>query len=90
QWDWKEAVFPSHDQYNSLHEALIAKWRDIAPPPGSSALYLAHVADAAGEDSVTTAYLADTARAAGIDTRLIELKDLGWDSAGRRFVDLDN
>lgn len=90
QWDWKEAVFPSHDQYNSLHEALIAKWRDIAPPPGSSALYLAHIADSAGEDSVTTAYLADTARAAGIDTRLIEMRDLGWDSAGRRFVDLDN
>ena len=90
QWDWKEAVFPERDQYNSLHDKLIAKWRDIAPPPGSSALYLAHVADAAGEDSVTTAYLADTARAAGIDTRLIEIKDLGWDKAGRRFVDFDN
>lgn len=89
QWDWKEAVFPERDQYNSLHDKLIAKWRDIAPPPGSSALYLAHIADAAGEDSVTTAYLADTARAAGIDTRLIEMKDLGWDRAGRRFVDLD-
>jgi glutathionylspermidine synthase len=90
QWDWKESVFPDADQYNGLHDALIAKWRDIAPPPGSSALYLAHVADAAGEDSVTTAYLADTARAAGIETRLIEMPDLGWDSAGRRFVDLDN
>lgn len=89
QWDWKEAVFPELDQYNSLHDKLVAKWRDIAPPPGSSALYLAHVADDAGEDSVTTAYLADTARTAGIDTRLIQMKDLGWDSAGRRFVDLD-
>lgn len=90
QWDWKEAVFPVLDQYNGLHDALIAKWRDIAPPPGTSALYLAHVADAVGEDSVTTAYLADTARAAGIDTRLIEMAQLGWDEAGRRFVDLDN
>ncbi len=90
QWDWKEAVFPSNDQYNSVHDKLVAKWRAIAPPPGASALYLAHVADVAGEDAVTTAYLADTARTAGIDTRLIEMKDLGWDSAGRRFVDLDN
>lgn len=89
QWDWKEAVFPERDQYNRLHDALIAKWRDIAPPPGSSALYLAHVRDAAGEDSVTTAYLADTARAAGIDTRLIAVEDIGWDRAGKRFVDLD-
>lgn len=89
QWDWKEVVFPQADQFNSLHDRLIAKWRDIAPPPGASALYLAHVADAAGEDSVTVAYLADTARAAGIETRTILMRDIGWDTATRRFVDLD-
>ncbi len=89
QWDWKEAVFPHADQFNSLHDRLVAKWRDIAPPPGASALHLAHVADAAGEDSVTVAYLADTARAAGIETQPILMRDIGWDSATRRFVDLE-
>ena len=23
QWDWKEAVFPAADQFNSLHERLV-------------------------------------------------------------------
>ena len=89
QWDWKEAVFPDADQFNSLHDKLVAKWRDIAPPPGVSPLHLAHVADSAGEDSVTVAYLADTARLAGIDTRTILMRDIGWDSTARCFVDLE-
>ena len=35
QWSWKEERFPHLDQYTSLHERLVAKWRDIAPllPP---------------------------------------------------------
>lgn len=89
QWDWKEAVFPHADQFNSLHDKLVAKWRDIAPAPGASSLHFAYVADAVGEDSVTAAYLADTARAAGIDTRTILMGDVGWDRAMRRFVDLE-
>jgi glutathionylspermidine synthase len=89
QWDWKEAVFPQHDQYNGLHEALIAKWRDIAPPAGQGRLHLTYVDGNQGEDAVTVAYMADTARAAGVETELILMNDLGWDSAGRRFVDLD-
>ena len=89
QWDWKEALFPVADQFNSIHDRLVAKWRDIAPPPGASALHLAHVADEGGEDSVTVAYLADTARAAGVDTRTILMRHIGWDSATRRFVDVD-
>jgi glutathionylspermidine synthase len=88
QWDWKEAVFPECDQFNSLHDRLVAKWRDIAPP--DARLHLAHVDDEAGEDSVTIAYLADTARSAGIATRSILMQDIGWDRVGRRFVDQDN
>ncbi|PTQ12169.1 glutathionylspermidine synthase [Sphingomonas oleivorans] len=92
QWDWKEALFPGRDQFNSLHERLVAKWRDIAPPPGSSRLHLAHVADAAddaGEEVMTVAYMADMAREAGIAVQPILMADIGWDSGGRRFVDLD-
>ena len=36
QWEWKEAVCPDHDQFNSLHERLVAKWRDIAPLPAGA------------------------------------------------------
>ncbi len=87
QWDWKAAVFPDHDQCNSLHERLVDRWRAIAPPPGTSQLHIAHLRDASGEDSITAAYHADCAREAGIDTRLIAMEDIGWDHRQRRFVD---
>lgn len=88
QWDWKEERFPRLDQFTSLHEKLVAKWRDIGPylAPGAP-VHFTHADDTAGEDAVTTAYLMDTARAAGLDARLIETSDIGWD--GRRFLDLD-
>jgi glutathionylspermidine synthase len=88
QWSWKEERFPALDQFTSLHEKLVAKWADIAPllPPG---VLFAHVADGAGEDTVTTSYLRDTAEAAGIQTGAIVMRDLGWDSDRHCFVDLD-
>jgi glutathionylspermidine synthase len=90
QWDWKEAVFPGADQFNSLHERLVDRWRAIAPPRGTSMLHLTYVDGNMGEDAVTVAYMADTAREAGIDTQLIQTQQLGWDHQRRRFVDLDN
>lgn len=89
QWDWKAALFPAADQFNSLHEALVARWREIAPPPGTSRLYLAAMAEASGEDAVTIAYHADCAAEAGIESSLIAIDDIGWDPALRHFVDLD-
>lgn len=89
QWDWKEAEFPGHDQYNSIHDALVARWREIAPPPGTSKLHLAAVREASGEDAVTIAYHADCAAEAGIDTVLIDIEDLGWHPEWRCFVDLE-
>lgn len=90
QWDWKEALFPDADQFNSLHERLVDRWRAIAPPRGTSMLHLTYVDGNMGEDAVTVAYMADTAREAGIDTQLILTPHLGWDHGRRRFVDLDN
>ncbi len=29
QWHWLKDVFPEADQFNSLHEKLIAKWKDV-------------------------------------------------------------
>ncbi|MDY7523707.1 glutathionylspermidine synthase family protein [Sphingomonas sp. 10B4] len=89
QWSWKEECFPQLDQFTSLHDMLVAKWADIAPllPPG---VLFAHVADSAGEDTITTSYLRDTAEAAGIETGAIVIDDLGWDSDRACFVDLDD
>jgi glutathionylspermidine synthase len=29
QWYWKEEVFQESDQFNSIHERLVAKWTDL-------------------------------------------------------------
>lgn len=87
QWSWKEERFPRLDQFNSIHERLVAKWLDMAPllPP---TVHFGHVSDDAGEDTVTTSYLRDAAEAAGISTVPILIEDLGWDADRRCFVDL--
>jgi glutathionylspermidine synthase len=86
QWSWKEERFPALDQFTSLHDKLIAKWtdiRDLLP----AQMHFAHVADDAGEDTVTTTYLRDTAEAAGIATVPILIEDIGWHHDLRCFVD---
>lgn len=89
QWDWKEAVFPHNDQWNGIHDALVARWQALRPEAPRPLLHLGHVEDSAGEDAVTVAYLADTARAGGIETRLTLMPEIGWDERRRRFVDAD-
>lgn len=89
QWRWKEAVFPEAGQCNRLHEALVAKWADIAPYLPAT-VHVAHVEDDAGEDSVTAAYLRDTARAGGVETVPLLIDAIGWDHDRRCFVDADD
>lgn len=81
-------MFPTLDQFTSLHDKLIAKWRDISPYVGGH-LHFAHTADEAGEDMITTSYLRDTATAAGLATTPIVIDDIGWHHAERQFVDLE-
>lgn len=89
QWAWKDEVHPRADQFNGLHERLVARWREIAPRLPSSQVHFAHLSEASGEDAVTTAYLADTAREAGLTALPALIEDIGWDGLGRRFVDMD-
>jgi glutathionylspermidine synthase len=89
QWDWKEECYPQLDQFNSLHEKLVAKWADIRTLlPGRQVIFT-HVADAIGEDAVTTAYLRDTAHEAGLSTDAIPIDRIGWNGSRRMFVDAD-
>lgn len=87
QWSWRDQCFPLNDQFNSLDDKITAKWKAIRDDLPSRVLF-AHVADDAGEDTVTTSYLRDTAEAAGISTYAIKIEDLGWDRGERCFVDL--
>lgn len=89
QWFWMEDRFPGADQWNSLHERLVAAWRKQAPllPPGSP-LHFAHSADdELGEDLMTVAYLKETAEQAGLATDWISMEEIGWDPLSGRFVD---
>ncbi|MDW4904815.1 glutathionylspermidine synthase family protein [Streptomyces sp. ADMS] len=89
QWFWMEDRFPGADQWNSLHERLVAAWQKQAAllPPGSP-LHFAHsAADELGEDLMTVAYLKETAEQAGLDTDWLAMEEIGWDPLSGRFVD---
>lgn len=90
QWIWLEqcverGIVPrGADQYNSLHERLIARWRDLAD---DRTLHLAGMLSHE-EDAATLGYLEDVARQAGLATSRIDMADIGWLKG--RFVDLAN
>jgi len=86
QWDWLEqmiasgALPPNADQFNSLHERLIDRWRLV----GQGQFIHFACATASVEDCGTTAYLEDCARQAGLETTLIDIGDIGL---SKGFVD---
>ena len=86
QWSWKEDRFPHLDQFNGLHDSLVARWQEIAPAL-PDVIHFAHASEEAGEDAVTTSYLRDTAEAAGLRTTALLVEAIGWDHGRRRFVD---
>ncbi|AFC84916.1 glutathionylspermidine synthase family protein [Frateuria aurantia] len=87
QWGWLEDqrsarhLPASADQFNSLHEALIARFgtlrESLAQP-----LYFTALAGWP-EDQATVAYLRDCAIQAGLDTRAIDLQQIGQTRDGR-------
>jgi glutathionylspermidine synthase len=87
QWYWLQDAFPAEDQFNSIHEKLIARWRQMRGGlPADGRVYFAGDADSR-EDRGNLDYLRDTALQAGLDARAIAIADIGWN--GERFVDLD-
>ena len=91
QWFWLEDRFPAADQWNSIHDRLVAKWRDIAEtwkPDGPLHVCWTE-AEQSGEDMMNVGYLAETARQAGLDVVLLPIEELGWDYDNERFVDLE-
>ncbi|MDF9791118.1 hypothetical protein M2440_001819 [Methylorubrum extorquens] len=84
QWLWleqglKEGRLPAgSDQFNALHERLIARLAEIAPPG-----LIAFAADTSGpEDLGTAGYLQDCAVQAGCATILLDLAQVGLRADG--------
>jgi glutathionylspermidine synthase len=86
QWYWKEDCFKECDQFNSIHEKLIAKWQDIAMSLDKRTVYFCHMDDF--EDWMTVSYLRDTASQAGISSYALLMDELGWNDADGTFRDL--
>lgn len=92
QWWWLEERFPDGDQFNSIHESLVAALRRQARTDGlGDGLHLTCVRPHA-EDEGTVDYLAACAAEAGLAPTVLGLEDIGWrtgDAPGR-FVDLQD
>jgi len=96
QWHWLEDVKDDRapapslpkdaDQFNSLHEKLVARFQALGPATGGGVLHFSSVKDNE-EDLGTVEYLRDCALQGGWDARRIDIEDIGWD--GERFVDLE-
>jgi glutathionylspermidine synthase len=106
QWGWLDdamarAIVPRDaDQFNSLHERLVAAWRALlssstvpgaAPQHAPASGRLIHFAGMLDnpEDAGTLTYIADTAGQAGATTRLMAMDTIGRNAKGG-FVDLDD
>jgi glutathionylspermidine synthase len=89
QWQWKEEVFPANDQFTSLHEKLIERWRYLARDLPGGRLWVTHHADDLHEDTVTTTYMRDLAAQAGLETRGVLIDRIGVDAEGRIVDDED-
>jgi glutathionylspermidine synthase len=95
QWGWLEDAMAQNvvpvgaDQFNALHDTLIARFADIGKAMKHPArLHLACMPHSI-EDRGLIAYLADCAMQAGLRTRGLLIGDIG-DKGKGAFVDLDN
>jgi len=106
QWAWMEdlgthlphtSFLHKPDQFNSIHDRLIAKWKDVKDYLTEPVYFAAlefdepdpQIAKEAAEDHLTVTYLRDTANQAGLQTRHIPLQDIGWNPDRHCFVDTD-
>ena len=88
QWFWLKDCFPDADQFNSIHEKLIEAWTSFKPDI-RGALFFSCVKNAP-EDLGNLEYLRDTAIQAGLQTEMLFIEDIGYDSFSKRFVATDN
>lgn len=87
QWYWLQDVAPKEDQFNSIHERLVAKWKELRDYIPARPLYFAHGNDE--EDFMTATYMRDTAEQAGFQTAALLMKEIGWNASRKCFVDLE-
>ena len=86
QWYWLEELFPKRDQFNSIHERLVALWKELTPYLPGGRVDFCSLDDA--EDGMTVTYLQDTAQQAGLTASIFPIHEIGWN--GQAFVGPDD
>jgi len=92
QWDWLEeqqrlgVLAAGTDQFNALHEALVARWAEIAAP--DTDIHFAADPDNS-EDYATVEALAWAAREAGLGAHFTSLAAIGLTEEGQFADDQD-
>ena len=89
QWFWLNDCFPKNDQFNSIHEKLVAYWTYLKPFLHKEKLHFSCVRES-NEDFTTTAYLRDCAIQGGLDTNFLYIDEIAWDSTYGVFLDDEN
>jgi glutathionylspermidine synthase len=89
QWFWLQDFDATKDQFNSIHEKLIAYWKYLHTYLNPGILHFSCVKESL-EDLTNTEYLRDCAMQAGINTKLVFIDDIGADNNKQCFVDLED
>ncbi|WP_143305465.1 glutathionylspermidine synthase family protein [Chitinophaga vietnamensis] len=88
QWFWLQDFDKTKDQFNSIHEKLIDGWKYLQEYLRPGKLHFSCLKQTL-EDLTNTEYMRDCAIQAGIDTKLVFIDDIGWDTNNRIFVDME-
>lgn len=80
QWFWLQDVAPDADQFNSLHEKLLARFGWLKGLMGGAGMHFAAY-ETAPEEWLHSTYFRDLAEQAGLPTRQLDLGAIGWDGA---------
>ena len=86
QWYWLKDVKPNSDQFNSIHERLIAHYKVIRGWMKSNRMHFC-CSEENLEDLMTVKYMEDAAQQAGLDTRFLYMGQLGFDTQKQNFTD---
>jgi len=94
QWFWLEdrladGLAMGWDQYNNIHELLIASWTEVGAMERVGKLHIAAMTDQA-EDLMTAAYMLDVARQAGLEASIIDMTAIGYNHDRKIYIDQVN
>ena len=76
QWFWLKEFNSRFDQFNSIHEKTVGRWKTIKPRLKGQPLYFTCLQEFP-EDLVNVRYLQDCASQAGILTKTLSVHDIG-------------